>query len=311
MEAANCKSNNFNMKNRPIIILSFLLIVLISLWLIEPIIFQAIFVNDKVTSDLKGKEIVNIAHRGASGLAPENTIAAIETAIDMGADMIALDVHVTKDGKVVVFHDLKVDRTTNGTGFVHDFTLEELKELDAGSWFDPKFAGERIPTLDEALSHINGRVKCIIELKTKGGIFYEGFSEIVVDIIKANKGLSWCILESYDEKYLDEAFAYDPKVQIKQILIGEDNTNLFSYFIRTRDLMNTRETHKYLSAINPPFHALSERRIFALHSRKLKVYTFLVDEKEEMIKAMHMGVDGIITNYPDRLHELKIEVEKL
>jgi glycerophosphoryl diester phosphodiesterase len=299
------------MKNRPIIILSILVIVLVLLWILEPFIFQAVFVSDKISDDLKGREIVNIAHRGASGSAPENTISAIESAIDMGADMIALDVHVTKDGKVVVFHDLKIDRTTNGTGLIHDFTLEELKQLDAGSWFDPKFADEKIPTLDEALSHINGRVKCIIELKTKGGIFYEGFSKIVVDIIKANKGLSWCILESYDEKYLDEAFAYDPNVQIKQILIGEDNTNLFSYFLRTRSLMNTRETHKYLSAINPPFHALSERRIFALHSRKLKVYTFLVDDEKEMIKAMQMGVDGIITNFPDRLHQLKIEVEKL
>jgi glycerophosphoryl diester phosphodiesterase len=299
------------MKNRPIIILSILVIVLVLLWILEPIIFQSVFVSDKISDDLKGKEIVNIAHRGASGVAPENTIAAIEAAIDMGADMIALDVHVTKDGHVVVFHDLKLNRTTNGTGFIHDFTLEELQQLDAGSWFDSKFAGEKIPTLNEALQHINGRVECVIELKTKGGIFYQGFSKIVVDIIVANKGLSWCYLESYDEKYLDEAFAHNPSVQIKQILIGEDNTNLFSYFFRTRDLMNSRETHKYLSAINPPFHALSERRIFGLHSRKLKVYTFLVNDKKEMIKAMHMGVDGIITDFPDRLHELKIEVEKL
>jgi glycerophosphoryl diester phosphodiesterase len=299
------------MKNRPIIILAILVIVLVLLWILEPLIFQAAFVSDKISDDLKGKEIVNIAHRGASGLAPENTIAAIEAAIDMGADMIALDVHITKDGHVVVFHDLKLDRTTNGTGLIHDFTLGELKQLDAGSWFDPKFAGEKIPTLNEALQHINGRVECIIELKTKGGIFYQGFSEIVVDILVANKSLSWCTLESYDEKYLDEAFEYNQNVQIKQILIGEDNTNLFSYFFRTRSLMNSRETHKYLSAINPPFHALSERRIFGLHSRQLKVYTFLVNDKKDMLKAMHMGVDGIITDFPDRLHDLKIEVEKL
>lgn len=299
------------MKNRPIFILSIMVITLVFIWLMEPFIFQTLFVSSKITSKLRGKEIVNIAHRGASGHAPENTIPAIEMAIDMGADMIAIDVHITKDGEVVVLHDEQVDRTTNGSGNVHDFTFEELQQLDAGSWFSPEYAGEKIPSLDEALKHINGRVNCLIELKTKGDIYYQGFAKIVADIIEDNEAVDWCILESYDEKYLDEAHEYDPRIQIKQILIGEDNTNLFTYFIRTRNLMNTREKHHYLTAVNPPFEALSERRIFSLHARRLKVYTFLVDEKVDMIKAANMGVDGIITNFPDRLHEVKIEIEKI
>ncbi|MEQ9298561.1 MAG: glycerophosphodiester phosphodiesterase family protein [Cyclobacteriaceae bacterium] len=299
------------MKNRPFIILSVLVVVVSSLWLLEPIIFQTLFVSTEITEKMKGHEIVNIAHRGASGHAPENTIPAIELAIEMGADMIAIDVHVTKDGEVVVLHDELLDRTTNGTGNVHEMTLADLQELDAGSWFSPEFAGEKIPTLDEALKHINGRAKCLIEMKSKGAVFYEGFAKLVVDVIEDNNAVEWSILESYDEHYLDEAHEYDPRVQIKQILIGEDNTNVFSYFIRTRNLMNTRQKHKYLSAVNPPFHALSERRVYELHSRRLQVFTFLVNEREDLIKVLNMGVDGVITNYPDRLHDIKEEIEAL
>jgi glycerophosphoryl diester phosphodiesterase len=148
-------------------------------------------------------------------------------------------------------------------------------------------------------------------MKSKGAVFYEGFAKLVVDIIEDNNAVDWCILESYDEHYLDEAHAYDPRVQIKQILIGEDNTNVFSYFIRTRNLMNTRQKHKYLSAVNPPYHALSERRVYELHSRRLQVFTFLVNEREDLIKVLNMGVDGVITNFPDRLHAIKEEIEQL
>lgn len=299
------------MKNRPLIILSLLVITLVLIWLLEPVIFQALFVSNKITDKLQAKQVVNIAHRGASGHAPENTIAAIELAIEMGADMIAIDVHVTKDGEVVVLHDETMERTTNGKGNVHELTLAEIKQLDAGSWFDAKYAGEKVPTLDEVLKHINGRVECLIELKSKGKVYYEGFAELVADIIENNEAVDWTILESYNEKYLDEVYEYDPRIQIKQILIGEDNTNLLTYFVRTRNIMNTREKHKYLAAVNPPYHALSKRRVFSLHARRLKVYTFLVNDKNDMVKAINMGVDGIITDFPDKLHDIKIEIEKL
>ncbi len=288
-----------------------MVILVTSVWLLEPLIFQALFVSSEISAKMKEHPVVNIAHRGASGHAPENTLPAIDLAIEMGADMVAIDVHVTKDGHVVVLHDEQIDRTTNGQGNVHEYTLEELQQFDAGSWFSEEFAGTKIPTLDEALKHIDGRAECLIEMKTKGDVYYQGFAEIITDIIEANNAVDWCILESYDEKYLDEAHEHDPRIQIKQILIGEDNTNVFSYFLRTRNLMNTREKHKYLSAVNPPFHALSERRVFELHARRLKVYTFLVNDREEMIKALNMGVDGIITDFPDRLHDIKVEIENL
>jgi glycerophosphoryl diester phosphodiesterase len=97
-----------------------------------------------------------IAHRGFSGVAPENTLVAIRRGIEIGADMAEIDVTLSKDGYVVVIHDETLDRTTNGTGPVSDATLEELQRLDAGSWFAPEFAGEKIPTLGEVLDLVRG-----------------------------------------------------------------------------------------------------------------------------------------------------------
>lgn len=99
-----------------------------------------------------------IGHRGASAYAPENTFAAFEKARELGADFIELDVQLTKDGKLAVIHDDKVDRTTNGTGFVRHFTMKELKKFDAGSWFSPSFQGEKIPDLEDVFRKYHKKI---------------------------------------------------------------------------------------------------------------------------------------------------------
>lgn len=109
--------------------------------------------------------IMVIAHRGFSGQAPENTLASFQKAVELGSDMIELDVRFSKDGQVVVIHDDTIDRTTNGRGKVADYTLKELKQFDAGSWFAPQFSGERIPTLKEVLELVKGKVLVNIEIK--------------------------------------------------------------------------------------------------------------------------------------------------
>ena len=110
-----------------------------------------------------------IAHRGASSYAPENTLAAFDLALAMGARHLELDVHLSSDGHVVVIHDDTVDRTTNGSGTVTGHTLAALQELDAGSWFGAAFAGARIPTLDEVLARYQGRVHVHTEIKGHDG----------------------------------------------------------------------------------------------------------------------------------------------
>lgn len=108
------------------------------------------------------------AHRGYSGRFPENTLLAFEQAIQAGAEQIELDIRAAKDGTVFVIHDATVDRTTNGTGAVADLTAEEVRALDAGAWFAPEFAGERVPLFTEVLDALKGRVRINIEIKVDG-----------------------------------------------------------------------------------------------------------------------------------------------
>src|SRR5512135_624414 len=109
-----------------------------------------------------------VAHRGSSGSAPENTLAAFRMAIDAGVDMIELDVRMTRDYHLVVHHDRRLERTTNGRGLVWEKTLQELKFLDAGSWYAPRFRGETIPTLREVMDMLPAHVGLNIEVKTDG-----------------------------------------------------------------------------------------------------------------------------------------------
>src|ERR1700681_4503232 len=121
-----------------------------------------------------------VGHRGAMGHRPENTLASFEHALELGADWIELDVHLTRDGALAVIHDESVDRTTDGHGLVRDHSLLELKLLDAGAWFGPGFVGERVPTLDEVLEFARAR-NTVVDIEIKNApIFYAGIEEAVV-----------------------------------------------------------------------------------------------------------------------------------
>lgn len=126
-------------------------------------------------------EMVNVAHRGASGHASENTMAAFEKAFEMKADFIEIDVQMTRDGRLVAIHDTTVNRTTNGNGFVGDYTLEEIQQLDAGSWFGEEFAGERVPTFEEIIDEYRGKIRILIELKSPE--LYPGMEEKVAEAL--------------------------------------------------------------------------------------------------------------------------------
>src|SRR3954468_3765636 len=123
-----------------------------------------------------------VAHRGASGYAPENTIAAFDKAVEMNADYIEIDVQRSQDGKLVVIHDQTVDRTTNGTGNVKDLTFQQLNRLDAGSWKGIQFTGEKIPAFEEILDRYYGKIGILIELKSPE--LYPRIEEQVVRVFK-------------------------------------------------------------------------------------------------------------------------------
>lgn len=287
------------------------MLIFMALALFEPIIYQKIFASTNIDG-LKGKEFEIIAHKGASGIAPENTLVAFQKALDLGVDMIELDVRHTKDEEIVVFHDSTLERTTNGRGLLEEKTLAEIKELDAGSWFHPDYEGEKVPTLKEALDLIDGKSKVLIEIKHMDHPHYHDFAEKLIEIVKAERnGFEWCILQSYEDRYIEEAHAYDDRIQTKKLLIGEDSAPLIAFYVETRMHLGRSKHESRLNALNPHYETLSPRRVFRMHARGYEVYTYPVNERDDMIKMLNMGVDGIITDFPGRLMKLRRDIEAL
>ncbi|MEM6735755.1 MAG: glycerophosphodiester phosphodiesterase family protein [Bacteroidota bacterium] len=285
-----------------------------ALSLFEPHIYRFLPLGRSINR-LAGKEFTIIAHKGASGLAPENTMAAFQKALDLGVDQIELDVRHTADEEIIVFHDQRLDRIARDTlgnritGDVHDYTLEEIKQFDAGSWFDSQYKNERIPTLKEALDLINGKCKVLIEIKHMDHPHYHDFAEKLVEVVLREKnGEDWIILQSYEPNYLDEVHELDPFIQTKALIVGEDSAPLLAFYIETRIHMGRAKESNRLKAINPHWETLSPRRIFQMHAKGYEVHAYPVNERVDMIKMLNAGVDGIITDFPDIAIKLRNEI---
>jgi glycerophosphoryl diester phosphodiesterase len=301
-------TKKFILYSTPFILLFF------GLSLFEPWLYQNVFASKKLRK-IKNPEFEIIAHKGASGHAPENTMAAFKIALGMDVDMIAIDVRHTKDEEIVVFHDQFLDRVTRDslgnqvTGDIHDYTLEELKQFEVGSWFDSKFKNEKIPTLKEVLDLVDGKCKVLVEIKHMDHPHYHDFSEKLIEVIREERnGFDWVILESYENTYLEEAHAYDDRIQTKKLIIGEDSTPLIAFYVETRVHLGRSEKEENFMALNPHYKTLSPRRIFRMHARGFKVYAYPVNERDEMIIMLNAGVDGIITDFPDRLMQIRKEL---
>ena len=147
-----------------------------------------------------GRPLV-VAHRGASGYAPENTFASFALGLEQGADLLELDVHLSRDGEPVVIHDEALDRTTDGRGLVVEHTVAELRQFDAGAWFGPQFAGQRIPTLDEVLAWARGRICLALEIKNAPS-FYPGIEAKIAALLDRHDMLRRTLVISFDHPAL-------------------------------------------------------------------------------------------------------------
>ena len=228
------------------------------------------------------------AHRGASEQAPPNTLAAFRLAAELGADGVELDVHLSRDGEVVVIHDDTVDRTTNGHGPVSELTLAELKALDAGSWFDPAFAGERIPTLQEVIDAVGHRLFLNIELKQTALLRATGLEAEVVRLIEDNQMTDRVIVSSFHPLALRRVKKLNPYIPTA-LLHGAG-----PIFIR-RAWLAPLIPHE---ALHPHYSQVTERYVQEAHRRGRRVNVWTADDPEEMRRLLRLGVDGIITNRP-------------
>jgi glycerophosphoryl diester phosphodiesterase len=234
--------------------------------------------------------ILNIAHRGASGTSPENTLAAFRAAIVAGAEMCELDVQPTADHALVVIHDDTVDRTSDGQGAVKEMTLAELKRLDAGVRFGGAAgSSEPIPTLDEVFAATAGHCALNIELKS-GQVEKE-----VMALMRKWKALETSMVSSFDWGRLARMRELEVAVRIG-VLAEKNVPQMFDAAARLSAY-----------AIHPRFDLVTSELCDTAHARGLKVLVWTVDAPELMHLLIGYGVDGIMTNYPARLREVLSE----
>ncbi|GAA0615821.1 glycerophosphodiester phosphodiesterase [Virgibacillus siamensis] len=292
--------------------------------------------NTNVTKDVhKKKEVENqqqerdnflvIAHRGASGYAPENTFKAYNTAKSMNADYIEIDIHMTKDGKLVAIHDKKVNRTTNGTGKITNMTLDEIKKLDAGSWFNKKYPkkardkykGLKIPTLEGIFQHYGKNVNYYIE--TKSPEIYPGMVDKLIELLKKydlidkDPQTKNVIIQSFSPKSLKKVHRINPNIPLIQLLwyTPSKNGDLKEWKGVTPSPNEIgpkiwKEINQYAVGIGSNVFykgksVVGKQFVQQARNNKLLVHAYTINKKNRMEKLIKWGVTGMFTNYPDKL----------
>lgn len=238
-----------------------------------------------------------IAHRGFSGIAPENTLIALRKAIEAGADMVEVDVGLTRDGQVVLLHDETLERTTDGKGLLSEATFDEVRSLDAGSWFDSAYTGEPVPTLGEALDLVRGRILINIEIKGEAvsDQVEDGIADKVLRAVRERDMLDQVVLSSFEPEALRQARRLDTEVRTASLY--------------NDDLHGGQTPIEVMEAVGADGFNLSKRRVDAeiialchRHNRPVAVYT--VNKPRTMRRLIDLGVDAFFTDHPDRLMAL-------
>ena len=261
---------------------------------------------DRVFFQQKKVRPLVIAHRGGAGLYPENTLFAFEQSLKLGADVIELDVRGTADGALVVMHDATVDRTTNGNGRISEMTLEEVRKLDAGYRFSPDggqtfpFRAKeiRIPTLQEVFAAFP-EAKFVIEPKQETPSIVKSFC----GLIRERKMTDKVIVGSFNQTIID-----DFRNQCAEVATSGSPTEISKFLAMYKTglsasyspAMQALQTPEYVGGLQ----VISKEFVEAAHKRNLEIHAWTINETADMQRLLEIGVDGIITDYPDRLLEL-------
>ncbi|NGO70779.1 glycerophosphodiester phosphodiesterase family protein [Streptomyces boncukensis] len=249
-----------------------------------------------------------VAHRGASAYAPENTLAAVDKADELGIDWVENDVQRTKDGELVVMHDTTLARTTNAEEVfpdrapwnVSDFTAAEIRKLDAGSWFDPEYRGVRVPTLRQYVNRIEQhRQRLLLELKAP-----ELYPGVEKETLRELRRLGWLDRSHVKRKLIIQSFnaasvekVHDLVPAVKTGFLGNPAASELKKYAAFSDQINPRHaavTEDYVKAI----HAVK-----GAHGKPLEVFTWTIDDAPTAVRVAEAGVDGIISNKPDVIRD--------
>ena len=233
-----------------------------------------------------------VAHRGACRRAPENTLAAFSAALELGAQAIELDVQRTRDGELVVIHDETVDRTTDGSGPVRELSLAEIRSLDAGSWFRPAFAGERVPTLSEVIRTVRGKACLNVEIKggpNPGVAPDDDIAGQVLELLRAEDFLGQVLISSFNHEILARVRALDAAVPIAVLYLRHH-----SHALEVAARVGAQALHPFFASVTPGM-------VRAAHRRGLRVNPWTVDSPWVGRLLFSFGADAIITNQPSVL----------
>ena len=230
--------------------------------------------------------IVVTSHRGYGGLYPENTILGIKEALKLGVHRIEIDVHQTKDSVLVLMHDTSIDRTTYGSGKIKEFSFDELKKHkipNAGN-------DESIPSLEEVIQLVNGGTSLLIEIK-KGNSYYPGIEKNIVELIKKHNAIDWCIIQSFDDDILLKINDLEPQLELHKLLFFTLN---YSF-----------EKKEHISEFSIYHRFVNEKIIDKIHELQKKVNAWTVNYAKQINDLKNMGVDGIITDHPELIKQIK------
>ena len=240
-----------------------------------------------------------IAHRGSNKVAPQNTLPAFRQAIAEGADGFETDVHVTKDGQLVICHNYTIDATSDGRGEITSYTLGELKLFDFGSYFSADFKGTQLPTVDEFLELVGPTDAEIINIELKSPRQSEsGIVKKTLDAVKAHGLLDRCLISSFDKHILKEVKDMDPRCRTGFLYPTIDyRTSPF--------VADPFPIVKYIGAdaIHPISNVVNRQLVERAHKKGLIVNVWTVDDARTVRSLAAMGVDGIITNCPGKVRE--------
>lgn len=244
-----------------------------------------------------------VAHRGSAGTAPENTLAAVRLALDHGADVVETDVKRTRDGALVVLHDESLERTTDvrevyprrAPWWVRDFTLDEIARLDAGSWFAPEFAGQRVPTLGEWTDAV-GTAGMLVEGKDPQ--LHPGIAHDLDAELRTAPGLAAAladerlVVQSSDRDWLRALRDIAPDVPVALVHHGVPDEDALA------------ADSPWLDAVNPALANATRRLVERTHELGMAMNVWTVNEPDDMRRALTWGVDGVVTDHPQRLRAL-------
>jgi glycerophosphoryl diester phosphodiesterase len=239
-------------------------------------IAQEMFVTTQIT-----------AHRGGAAYAPENTVAALKSAIEMKADYAEIDVQQTKDGVLVLLHDSSLKRTTGYNKFIWEVNYSEVATLDAGSKFGKEFTGERIPTLDEVLKVCKGKINLNIEIKNNG--HNQNISANVLSLIEDNNSESYCVITSMDYSLLSNIKELNTDIRTGYILkmaYGDFENKTDADFLSIKHTYATKKV------------------IAAAHNSGKEIYVWTVNSRSDIERMKLLDVDNIITDRPIRVREV-------